>query len=194
MGRSGSSAGAEADGEDADATSVAVVAGRFSTGRSESASPAGASDEAVDAPGALAGAGRFRTGRSESPSGSGTGGGVDGAGADAGAGEDAGAAGPADGASSGDLAFGLARPSTGRPSGASGAGFDMTALFLAAASFAAAIALADCQVPAPRQVLLPCRAPVTVNSPRETPVRKPSYIVPLSSAIGTGDALYALAS
>ena len=41
----------------------------------------------------------------------------------------------------------------------------MTSLLLAAASFAAAIALADCQVPSPIQVLLPCRALVTVNSP-----------------------------
>ncbi len=103
------------------------------------------------------------------------------------------AAGLPDAASS-DLGFGLARLNTGGPSGGSGAGFDMTALFFAAASFAAAIALSDCQVPAPSQVLLPCRAPVTVNSPRETPVRKPSYTVPLSSAMGTGAALYALAS
>jgi hypothetical protein len=92
------------------------------------------------------------------------------------------------------LGFGLARLNTGGPSTGSGAGFDMAAFFLAEASAAAAIALADCQVPSPSQVLLPCRAPVTVNSPWETPVRTPSYTVPLSSAMGTGAALYALAS
>ena len=79
------------------------------------------------------------------------------------------AAGPAEGASSGDLAFGLARLNTGGPSGGSGAGFDMTAPSSWPQRLsAAAIALADCQVPAPTQVLLPCRAPVTVNNPRDT--------------------------
>ena len=58
----------------------------------------------------------------------------------------------------------------------------------------AASALADCQVPSPIHVLFPCKAPETVNNPCETPVRKPSYTVPLSSAMGTGAALYALAS
>ena len=98
------------------------------------------------------------------------------------------------GVSSPRLAFGLARLNTGGPSGGSGAGFDMAALFLAAASLAAAIAVSVRQVPAPSQVLLPCNALVTVNSPSETPERKPSYTVPLSSAMGTGAALYALAS
>src|ERR1700674_3694794 len=41
-GRSESSAGAETGGEDAEATSVVLVAGRFSTGRSESPSASGA--------------------------------------------------------------------------------------------------------------------------------------------------------
>ena len=50
----------------------------------------------------------------------------------------------------------------------------MTSLRLAAASFAAAIAAFDCQVPSPIHVLLPSRALVTVNSPWETPVRTPS--------------------
>ena len=39
-----------------------------------------------------------------------------------------------------------------------------------------------------------CSAPSDVNSPSELPVRTPSYTVPDSSAIGTGDALYADAS
>jgi hypothetical protein len=131
--------------------------------------------------------GRFRTGRLESASGSGAG--DDEAGVEL-EGEDAGLEGadPAD-ESSPDLGFGLARLNTGGPSGGSGAGLDITARFFAAASFDAAIALAVCQVPFPSQVLLPWSAEVTVNNPCETPVRMPSYTVPLSRAIGTGAAL-----
>ena len=39
-----------------------------------------------------------------------------------------------------------------------------------------------------------CNALPIVNSPREFPARSPSYTVPESKAIGTGSALYALAS
>jgi len=39
-----------------------------------------------------------------------------------------------------------------------------------------------------------CSAPLTVNNPSELPVRSPSYTVPESSAMGTGEALYADAS
>lgn len=39
-----------------------------------------------------------------------------------------------------------------------------------------------------------CSAAFTVNSPSELPARSASYTVPESSAIGTGSALYALAS
>ena len=39
-----------------------------------------------------------------------------------------------------------------------------------------------------------CSALPTVNKPRELPARSPSYTVPESKAIGTGSALYALAS
>ncbi len=167
-----------------DAAGAASDAGRFSTGRSESAS---GSDDGVEPAADVSAAGRFRTGRLESAAGSGAG--DDAAGAEL-EGEEAGPEGadPAD-ESSPDLGFGLARLSTGGPSGGSGAGFDITARFFAAASFAAAIALAVCQVPSPSQVLLPCSAEITVNNPCETPVRMPSYTVPLSSAIGTGAAL-----
>jgi len=198
-GRFGSSSGSGSDGAggaDVAATSVAVGAGRFRTGRSGSSSASGAEDGAADAPESVARVGRFSTGRFGSSSAGAAAGGVDAAGAVVAGVEDAGteAVDPPDGASSPGLAFGLARLNTGGPSGNSGAGFDMTALFLAAASFAAAIAVSDRQVPAPTQVLLPCRAPVTVNSPWDTPVRNPSYTVPVSSAIGTGAALYAAAS
>src|SRR5712692_10503820 len=88
----------------------------------------------------------------------------------------------------------LARPNTGGPSTGPGAGFECASLLLAAAANAAANALADCQVPSPIQVLFPCKALETVKSPWETPVRTASYTVPLSSAMGTGAALYALAS
>src|ERR1700681_889524 len=57
-GRSGSSAGAETDGEEAEATSVVPVAGRFSTGRSESASASGGAG-GVAAAGGAAGAGEL---------------------------------------------------------------------------------------------------------------------------------------
>jgi hypothetical protein len=39
-----------------------------------------------------------------------------------------------------------------------------------------------------------CNALPTVNKPKELPARSPSYTVPVSSAIGTGSALYAEAS
>jgi hypothetical protein len=65
---------------------------------------------------------------------------------------------------------------------------------LAAAASDAASSLAVLQIPSPIQVLFPCKALETVNNPCETPVRMPSYTVPLSRAIGTGAALYALAS
>ncbi len=179
------------------AAGSAVAAGRFRTGRSESSSASGGGDEDASE---LAAAGRFRTGRFESFSSAGVsagaGEGEDAAGAVPGAevegAGDAGAAGgalPLDEASSGAFGFGLARLSTGGPSGSSGAGFDMTAFRLAAASFLAAISASDCQVPLPTQVLLPCSALPTVNNPKETPERKPSYTVPLSSAMGTGVAL-----
>jgi hypothetical protein len=61
--------------------------------------------------------------------------------------------------------------------------------FLAAAAAAAASALADCQVPFPIHVLFPCEALEMVNNPCETPACMPSYTVPLSSAMGTGEAL-----
>jgi hypothetical protein len=83
----------------------------------------------------------------------------------------------------------LARRNTGGPSTGSGAGFDRASFFLAAAAAAASRELADCQVPSPIHVLLPCNAVDTVNSPWETPLRTASYTVPLSSAIGTGAAL-----
>lgn len=102
------------------------------------------------------------------------------------------AAGGAVGAGSGNFGFSvLARFNTGGPSTASGGRFEGIAFFLAAA---AASALADCQVPSPIHVLFAGRALETVNNPWETPVRTASYTVPLSSAIGTGAALYALAS
>src|SRR6266851_9740374 len=145
----------------------------------------------VEVPGFLGSAGegtpRFRTGRSGSSSGPG-GAGVEAAGAEAvGAGLD-----PAGGADCGGSAgfAELARLNTGGPSTGPGAGFECASLLLAAA----ANALADCQVPSPIQVLFPCKAPETVKSPWETPVRTASYTVPLSSAMGTGAALYALAS
>jgi hypothetical protein len=54
---------------------------------------------------------------------------------------------------------------------------------------------AGSHVPAPNQVLFgPCNAPLTVKNPAEAPVRTASYTVPESSAIGTGEALYAPAS
>ncbi len=120
----------------------------------------------LQAVGAASVAGLFRTGRSESSSDV-AGGGAEGAGAEAGGAGEAGPglAGGAAGASSAGFGFALARRKTGGPSTGSGAGFDMTSLRLAAASFAAAIAAFDCQVPFPIQVLLPCRALLTVNSP-----------------------------
>src|SRR5216684_3444258 len=140
----------------------------------------------VEVPGFLGSAGegtpRFRTGRSGSSSGPG------GAGVEA-----AGAAGGADCGGSAGFAE-LARLNTGGPSTGPGAGFECASLLLAAAANAAANALADCQVPSPIQVLFPCKALETVKSPWETPVRTASYTVPLSSAMGTGAALYALAS
>ncbi len=187
VGRSGSaSACASATAGDGAAAAGGVSeAGRFRTGRSESAS---ASDDGADAEADVSAAGRFRTGRLES---AGSGADDEGAGTELDEGEEVGpeeGADPADG-SSPDLSLGLARLNTGGPSGGSGAGFDITALFFAAASFAAAIALAVCQVPSPSQVLLPCSAEVTVNNPCETPARMPSYTVPLSRAMGTGAAL-----
>jgi hypothetical protein len=147
--------------------SSAVGAPRFRTGRSGSASAcASAAAGEVAAVGAASVAGLFRTGRSESSSDV-AGGGAEGAGAEAGGAGEAGPglAGGAAGASSAGFGFALARRKTGGPSTGSGAGFDMTSLRLAAASFAAAIAAFDCQVPFPIQVLLPCRALLTVNSP-----------------------------
>ncbi len=94
-------------------------------------------------------------------------------------------------AGSGDLGFSEPpRLNTGGPSTGSERGFGGAAFFLAAASSS----LADCQVPSPSHVLFACKAPDTVNSPWETPVRTASYTVPLSSAMGTGEALYAVAS
>ena len=148
--------------------SSAVGAPRFRTGRSGSASAcaSAAAGEVAEAVGAASVAGLFRTGRSESSSDV-AGGGAEGAGAEAGGAGEAGPglAGGAAGASSAGFGFALARLSTGGPSTGSGAGFDMTSLRLAAAFFAAAIAAFDCQVPFPIQVLLPCRALLTVNSP-----------------------------
>src|SRR6266852_2519155 len=152
------------------------------------------------------GAPRFRTGRLGSSSG------AAGTVAEAAGAEATGAAGAeAVGAGAEDLASGLdstgavdcggsvgfaelARLNTGGPSTGSGAGFDWASFFFAAAAAAVASALADCQVPSPIHVLLDSRAPETVNNPAETPARTPSYTVPLSSAMGTGAALYALAS
>ena len=137
---------------------MAAAAGRFSTGRSESVSDPGASDGVVDAQercppqGASRQDGRnrlrVRTSGRRGCARSGRRRPVQAQGEQS----------PRMERPPETWAFGLARLRTGGPSGGSGAGFDMTARFLAAASFAAAIALADCQVPSPSQVLLPCRA------------------------------------
>jgi hypothetical protein len=105
----------------------------------------------------------------------------------------AGATGGGVGSGSGTFAFSASARllNTGGPWTGSAGGFEGTAFFLAAA---AARALADCQVPSPIHVLFACSAVEIVNKPWDTPVRKASYTVPLSSAMGTGAALYALAS
>jgi hypothetical protein len=90
--------------------------------------------------------------------------------------------------------FALACRKTGGPSTGSGAGFERASFLLAAAAAEVSSSLAVFQVPSPIHVLFPCDALETVNNPCETPVRNASYTVPLSSAMGTGAALYALAS
>jgi hypothetical protein len=157
--------------------SVGDGAPRLSTGRS------GSSSSAVE------------TGGGAGADAAGAGGGVEAVEVGAGAVE-AGAGSAVGGVGSGSGAFAFSASArllnTGGPWTGSAGGFEGTAFFLAAA---AASALADdCQVPSPIHVLFACSAVETVNNPCDTPVRKASYTVPLSSAIGTGAALYALAS
>ena len=143
--------GADTGGEDAEATSVGAAAGRFRTGRSESSSAPGAIPGAVvDAAGALAGAGRPVL-----PSASGAAGGVDAAGGGARIRRSPWARGG--GASSGHFGFQGSHAAT--PAAARALSFDVTALFLAAASFAAAIALADCRSQLPAMCCCPAERP-----------------------------------